>query len=39
MNTQHAALDITVFDKTCSQQVSLEDFPLASQSQLNVLCY
>ena len=39
MNTQHAALDITNFDKICSQQVSLDDYPLASENRLNVLCY
>ena len=39
MNTQHAALDITSFDKICSQQVSLDDYPLASENRLNVLCY
>lgn len=39
MKTQHTALDITVFDKICSQQASLTGFPLAGESRLNVLCY
>ncbi len=39
MRTEHAALDITEFNKICTQQVLVSDFPLASDCRSNVLCY
>ena len=39
MNAQHAGLDITAFDKICSQKTLMSEFPLASENNLNVLCY
>ena len=39
MTTQHAPLDITAFDKTCSQKTDISDYQFARKTHLNVLVY